>query len=76
MKYTWVEFPTTRNKVKLKEDLMALFSKVGNIRSTFIARDPKTKKNKGFAFLRFENPVLTSIIFSPQGFVIQGKRVF
>lgn len=41
------------NKDATEDDLMKVFSQVGKITEVRLMMNPQTKKNKGFAFLRF-----------------------
>lgn len=64
------------HKEVVEEDLLAVFSKFGEIRGLKISRDPNTKKSKGFAFLRYASTVQAKNALSEakDGIEVKGKH--
>ncbi|KAL9264585.1 Heterogeneous nuclear ribonucleoprotein Q-like protein [Drosera capensis] len=63
------------HKEVVEEDLIAVFSKFGEIRGLKSSRDPDTKKSKGFAFLRYASTVQAKNALSEakDGIEVKGK---
>lgn len=59
-----------------KEDLLQAFEKYGEVGDVYIPRDPYTRENKGFAFVRYyEKRDAEDAIDSMDGAVLDGREL-